>query len=345
MKILADDKIPLVKELFGNFAEIVQKPGTLIRAEDLKGVDVLLVRTVTRVNQALLENSSVRFVGSATAGIDHLDCDYLEQARITWANAKGANAPAVAEYVLSCIAVLQEQQVLPTSFRLGIIGMGEVGKRVAALLKPIAAEILLNDPPRAWIDPDFHSTDLKEFASLDLISLHAPLTHTGAYPTYHLINAKFLATLNPQCVLLNAGRGAVIDEAALMNLNPLPKLCLDVWEHEPEINLKLMQSAVIATPHIAGYSLESKYRATLILYQHAQRLFNLPNPNIEPLFPSKTKLAWPCKNWQRELLQHYNPLNDSAEMKTHLLNSKEVGKNFEHLRRNYKLRNEILLNS
>ncbi len=340
MKILADEHIPGVLELFGTQAEIIQKPGHFIQAEDLQDIDILLVRTITRVDRALLEHSSVKYVGTASAGVDHLDCAYLDQTGIQWVSAPGANASAVAEYVLACIAALQEEGLLGQAPSVGIIGMGHVGRAVASALNQIEFKLYLNDPPRAHHETDFHSTPLEALMDCDLVCLHSALTHTGAYPSYHLLNESLLSRLKPSTVLLNAGRGALIDEAALLRLKTPPVLCLDVWEHEPNINLVLLQQAKIATPHIAGYSQSAKRRATEMLYEGLQKILDLPPAKtIQASMHTLRKLD---EGWQTQLLQHYHPLQDTAHMKAILLNAPELAEGFEKLRREYRLRKAFL---
>ena len=334
MKILADDKIPLVNELFGQHAEITLKPGTQITQADLKDIDLLLVRTVTQVNQDLLQNTSVRYVGSATAGIDHLDIPYLTEAGIQWHCAKGANARAVVNYVQACLSALQTAHKLPENLRTGIIGVGEVGSRLVPYLEKHSSQLLLNDPLRAAHENHFISNSLEEFSDLDLISIHTPLTKTGEFPSYHLINDTFLKRLKPSCVLINTARGGVVDESALLRLKQLPTLCFDVWENEPHINFDLMQRCFIATPHIAGYSLEAKTRATQMLYQAFQKVFDWPELINRASSQNSTALT------QTEILQHYNPLHDTKAMRQALLNQVEEN-GFENWRRGYVLRQEF----
>jgi len=335
MKILADDKIPGLEKCFGKVAEIRQKPGNLINNADLNDIDILLVRTVTQVNQRLLANSHVRFVGSATSGIDHLDTHYLNRAGIQWFDAKGANARAVVNYVQACIAALQNAKKLPTHPKVGIIGAGIIGSQVAQYCRNFAAEIRLNDPPRAAKETDFISSSLTEFADLDLITIHASFSKAGDFPSYHLLNQAFLEKLNPNCILINTARGGIIDEQSLINLKQLPTLCLDVWEHEPAINLELMQQCFIATPHIAGYSQEAKLHATFMLYDRFKTLFHWPELNIHSLTEKSLSLN------KVEILARYNPLQDSSQMKRALLKSSQSMIDFENLRRNYDLRKEF----
>ncbi len=336
MKILSDDKIPLVQELFGEQAEIRFKPGTQISQADLKDIDILLVRTITQVNRHLLHNTAVRFVGTATTGTDHLDTHYLAEHAIHWFSAKGANAQAVVNYVQACIAALQQAKLIPLNPSLGIIGAGEIGIKVASNLKTTCSKILLNDPPRARAESRFNSAPLNDLAQLDIISLHTPLSKSGEFPSYHLLDKNFLEQLKPNSVLINTARGGVLDEQALLNLKKLPILCLDVWEHEPNINLELMQHCFIATPHIAGYSLEAKNRASLMLYNALSNVLGwsaVPDTFKNSTQQQDVSVA--------EILQHYNPNNDSAVMKKSLESCGEAKQEFENLRRTYKLRQEF----
>jgi erythronate-4-phosphate dehydrogenase len=276
----------------------------------------------------------VRYVGSATAGIDHLDTAYLTEAGIQWHCAKGANARAVVNYVQACLSALQIAHKLPENPRMGIIGVGEVGSRLALYLQKHSSQLLLNDPLRAAHENHFTSNALEEFSDLDLISLHTPLTKTGEFPSHRLINDTFLKRLKASCVLINTARGGVIDESALLRLKQLPTLCFDVWENEPHINLDLMQRCFIATPHIAGYSFAAKTRATHMLYQSFQKIF---------AWPELTHLKNPGNSTlltHTEILQHYDPRHDTNSMREALLNHAKEN-SFENLRRDYALRQEF----
>ncbi len=342
MKIIADDKIPLIAELFGIHAQVIQRPGPLITHDDLKDADVLLVRTVTDVSRELLAGTSIKFVGSATAGIDHLDCDWLDQSRIRWSDAKGANAQAVADYVLACIAALQSRNWLSQNPKIGIIGVGEIGRKVLNSIQVLGYEYRLNDPLRDLIEPEFQSTPLEDFADLDLICIHTPLTTEGDFPTHHLIDEAFLKRLNPRSVIVNAARGGIIDELALLNLEHKPTVCLDVWENEPNLNLNMLRLAKIATPHIAGYSQEAKYRATLMLYESLRPLFNLPEIQWGNWLSSSSRhLDLQDPEWGKTVLSLYNPFKDTEKLKSILLNTVHLPESFEQLRREYVLRSEF----
>lgn len=339
MKIVADDQLPLIEELFSD-AILIKKPGEKIQRADLMDADMLWVRTVTSVNASLLQGTAVRFVGTATAGYDHLETDWLEKQGIVWAHAPGANAMAVAEYVLCVVASLRTLGQLQNGpLRAGVIGVGRVGRVVADYLSRIGFQVILNDPPRAQCDPAFHSAPLSTFVDLDLICLHAALTTAGEYPSYHLLGHDFLQRQKPGAVLLNAARGALLETPVLLRQSHL-QLCLDVWENEPDINLTLLQKATIATPHIAAYSVAAKRRASLLLYQQAQKFFDLPikKEGLTAIAP----LQW--TGWEKRALEIFDPLEYTKKMHNVLLtgDAAQTAKKFLHLRKEYPWRDSFL---
>ncbi len=217
MKIIADAHIPFIQDYFANHGELILKKGREISHAEVQDADVLLVRSITPVNQALLADTKVKFVGSVTAGADHLDTHWLDEAGIAWSVAAGFNAPPVADYVTCIMAALQSKQDFKMlGARAAVIGVGNVGKLVAARLKILGMEVVLCDPLRAQEEQDFHSVTLDKLADLDLISLHVPLIKNGEHPTYHFINREFLQKQKPGCVLINASRGAVINSHDLL---------------------------------------------------------------------------------------------------------------------------------
>ncbi len=280
MKIVADENIPLLMECFGAIGNVVALPGRTISADDLKDADALLVRSITRVDKTLLENSPVKFVGTATAGHDHLDCEYLASRNITFTNAPGCNARAVVEYVLAALDVLAERDGFDLRQRtVGVIGKGQVGGRLYEVLRGLGVKVYANDPLCEPID----SVGFLDLESLidrcDIICLHTPLTREGDYPSYHLIGTEQLARMKPGTILINAGRGPVVDNRALKKrLQDCPDLSvvLDVWEFEPDVDPGLMQLVDIATPHIAGYSLDGKIAGTGMIYKALCQSFGLP---------------------------------------------------------------------
>lgn len=283
LKIVADENIPSLERYFAGIAQLVCYPGREIDSAVLADADVLLVRSVTRVDRSLLEGSSVKFVGSATIGLDHIDTAYLGEQNIAFAHAPGSNAQSVVEYVCSAICSLRKHMGGFLSKRVAVIGCGNVGSRLARLLKSLGCEVVGHDPFLASL-ADISLVSLEEALGADIISLHTPLTREGPHPTYHLLDGKRLALLKPGALLINSGRGAVIDNAALLrSLQTTGDLfvALDVWESEPNISLELMRIVDIATPHIAGYSLDGKLAGTRMLYEALCHCFALECPSVE----------------------------------------------------------------
>lgn len=265
MKIVADENMPLVPELFGGLGEVVRLPGRQMRAVDVKDADVLLVRSVTRVDRELLAGSRVRFVGTATIGTDHLDLGWLAEAGIAVASAPGCNARAVAEYVATALLELAlEQGFAPAERRVGVVGLGNVGSQVAGMLSSLGFPVRGCDPFRPGVLP-VQQGWRELLADCDILALHTPLTRNGTHPTLHMVNEAVLATLKPGSILLNAGRGAVVDNRALrhcLEQGQALTAVLDVWEGEPSPDPALLARARYATPHVAGYSQDGKWRGS-----------------------------------------------------------------------------------
>lgn len=300
MKIIADENMPLVKELFADFGEVQTFPGRELGPEQLSDADVLLVRSVTPVNAALLDGSSIRFVGSATIGTDHVDQHYLAQRGIQFANAPGCNANAVVQYVLSVLFSLRPGWQSQT---VGIVGCGNVGGRLYQTLQALGVNCRCYDPFL-----DHHSAavssvrDLMSFEEVvqsDILCLHTPLTTEGPFPTFHLFDEAVLSQLADNLLLINAGRGAVVDNRALLKLLPQRsswQVALDVWEHEPAIDLALLERVDIGTPHIAGYSYDGKVNGTKMVRDafcrwQAIDIADRPVDGIKPIELSATSLA------------------------------------------------------
>jgi erythronate-4-phosphate dehydrogenase len=318
MLIVADEAIPCVKHYFGFDNEIILKPGRALTRNDVLFADILLVRSVTKVNRALLEDTRVRFVGSTVTGTDHLDIDWLNSAGIQWSAAPGCNTVAVAEYTVSVIAALQKKGLLlQKNCRAGVIGVGRIGSEVVKKLEILHFDVVQCDPVRALQDKNFSSTPIEDFSELDIIFLHTPLTKEGPYPTYHLIEKSFLKRQKKDCILLNAGRGAVINFSDLMTYGRHLIWCLDVWENEPHINKEVLFASTLASPHIAGHSLQSKYRGIDMIYKAAVQMGILPDPSIKTFNFPTTEISFSGKkvDWRDIVLAIYNPLEISEQMK------------------------------
>ncbi|MDP1574169.1 MAG: 4-phosphoerythronate dehydrogenase [Coxiellaceae bacterium] len=331
MKLVADDKIPYIDCFFSHFDKVVLLPGEKIANSDLTDADLLLTRTVTTVNEPLLKNTAVKFVGSATTGIDHIDTHYLADHAIFFANAAGANSQAVAEYVLCAIAALIHSGQLKEQGVAGIIGYGRIGKLIASLLNTVGFTVLSYDP---FVLNDYSTSLEKLLADSDVITIHTPLTKTGLYPTYHMIDEEELSLMKKNAVLINTARGSVINQNALLNHQDLI-LCLDVFENEPTISLELLHRLTIATPHIAGYTLEAKQRATTMIFDQAAQFFGWEKKNTAPPVIKNTA---PTKISLDNCLLHYDPLAHTKAFRTAFIDKNTVADVFITERKNYVLR-------
>ncbi|MGV8844514.1 MAG: 4-phosphoerythronate dehydrogenase PdxB [Pseudomonas sp.] len=354
MHILADENIPLLDELFAGFGDIRRLPGRAIDRAALQDAELLLVRSVTPLDRAVLQGSAVRFVGTCTIGTDHLDLTYFQEAGIAWASAPGCNARGVVDYVLGSLLTLADAQGVDLAQRTyGVIGAGQVGGRLVKVLRGLGWRVLVCDPPR-------QASEGGEFVSLeqildecDVLSLHTPLTRAGAHPTQHLLDARRLAQLKPGSWLINASRGAVVDNAALLDVldqrNDLQAV-LDVWEGEPQVNTALAARCRLATPHIAGYSLDGKWRGTAQIYQaFCAHLGQAPALQLADLLPApwlnqlsltaEAEPAWALATVCRAV---YDPRRDDADFRRSLLGDASARRaGFDALRKHYPPRREI----
>ena len=341
MKIVADSKIPFLKGLLEPVAqEVLYVPGSDITNEVLRDAQVLLTRTRTRCDRHLLQGTAVKFIGTATIGTDHIDLDYCSHNGITVVNAPGCNAPAVAQWVHSTILQWLAAQPAPLDhpLTLGIVGVGHVGSIVARWAHQLGYRVLLNDPPLEEQATDTNSelltlkSKLIDISTLhckcDIITFHTPLTRDGDYPTWHLCDEAFLNGLQRCRLIINAARGAVCDNEALLRWQG--DIALDCWEGEPNINRELLEKAFVATPHIAGYSLQGKQRGTSMIIEALNRHFGW---DITPVQAS-TPLKGAENVTPQTIIDSYNPLIDTAHLKS-------APTTFESLRNNYPLRNEL----
>jgi erythronate-4-phosphate dehydrogenase len=281
VKIVADQNIPCVADAFSDLGEVRLLPGREITARELRDCRCLITRTVTRIDASLLEGSAVEFVGTATIGTDHMDLDYLRGANIGYSNAPGCNAEGAAEYVVSGLFAMSEKRGFdPFRLRAGIVGYGNVGSRLVAKLEALGIDCLVCDPPLEQAgDPRRDYVTLERIlADCDFISLHVPLTRAGEHATCHLLDSGRLDRLKTDCVLVNAARGEVVDNAALLQLLGRRDdlvVYLDTWENEPLPLRELLRRVDLATPHIAGYSVEGRLRGTQMVLDAACAHFGL----------------------------------------------------------------------
>ena len=352
MKIIADENIPCVRQAFASLGEVTLLPGRGMHPEQVRDADLLLVRSVTRVDHALLEGSRVRFVGSATIGFDHVDRGYLQAQGIGFSTAPGSNATSAAEYVVSALMVLAERQGFdPAGKTVGIIGCGNVGSRVRRKLEALGMQCLVNDPPLQAQGGHDDFVDLERVLQADVITVHVPLTRSGPHPTFHLVDAEFLARLRPGAVFINTARGAAVDNAALDGLLGARtdlSIVLDVWEGEPAINAGLLEKVDLGTPHIAGYSLDGKLRGTEMIYRAACEFLGTPLQwSASSALPPGPSLdlagaGEPLDAARAAVLHCYDVRADDARLRYMLtLPPEERAACFDLLRKEYPVRREF----
>ncbi|MEW6272322.1 MAG: 4-phosphoerythronate dehydrogenase, partial [Thermodesulfobacteriota bacterium] len=285
-RLVVDENIPLAREAFGGLGDVELLPGRRIDAAAVARADALIVRSVTRVDERLLAASPVRFVATATIGTDHVDLAYLERRGAAFAHAPGCNARSVAEYVTAALLELEHDRMRDfAGATIGVVGAGNVGSRVSALASALGMRVLVCDPPRAEAEgPEaFHALDTL-LDEADVLTLHVPLTRDGRHATRHLVGAAEIARLRPGAVLINTSRGGVVDDQALHRACASGRVAavLDVWEGEPEPALALIEVVRLATPHVAGYSLDGKLAGTRMVAEAAYRFFGVvaPDPRL-----------------------------------------------------------------
>ena len=291
MKIVVDENMPLAEALFAEFGEVVRVPGRTLTAAQLTDADVLLVRSITKVNASLLSQANkLKFVGTATIGTDHVDKTYLTENVIPFFSAPGCNKVSVGEYVISALLVMAEKyQFSLSGLSLGIIGAGNTGTAVAERAAALGIAVKLCDPPKQQSGDQRKFVTYDEALTCDLVSFHVPLSRHGEHATFHLLDERRIQALRPEQILINACRGEVWDNQAMLvrQQSALPlRLVMDVWENEPNVLQTLVPYTEIATPHIAGYSLEGKYRGTYMLYEAFCQHFGYEiKKQLQPMLP------------------------------------------------------------
>lgn len=347
MKIVADKNIPFALDAFSSLGEVVLETGNQIDAGILRDADALITRTTTHVTPELLDGSSIKFVGTATAGTDHIDISCLEQRGIGFASAAGCNSRAVGEFVLNALIRLASKKSFRLSEKvLGIIGAGNAGQALKTAVEAFGLKCLLNDPPLA------DATGHPEYISLhdlidqsDILSLHVPLTLDGPYATHHLLSESSFERCRQGVIIVNTARGGVIDEKALQGASgKLGGLVLDVWENEPDISTQSLHLADIATPHVAGYSLEGKLNATMIIHHRLCRFFNIDTTWHSPISgetEKKTVEIHPAKfRFEDVMRQVYDIFRDDSALRD-ILKCKNPAAHFRSLRSSYSFRREF----
>lgn len=357
MKTVVAASVLYGREAFASLGAVDVAPDRDITARRLKDADALVIRSKTTVNAALLEGTRVAFIGTATAGFDHMDIAELERRGVAWCSAPGCNATSVAEYIVSALLCLSRRHGFPLEGRvLGVIGVGHVGARVVRLATALGLRVLQNDPPRALIEGDAVLRPLDEILpELDLVTLHVPLQNAGAFATRRMVNCRFLSRLKPGAVFLNTSRGEVVDESALklaLARGQVRNAVLDVWENEPDPDPELVRAVTLGTPHIAGYSWDGKREGTRMVYQEACRFFECV-PSWTPPGEEESGPARPPEGvWNGtgktdaeavcEIVRAaYDITRDDRDFRGPDLDRASRAILFEHLRKRYGVRREF----
>ena len=280
MKIIIDDKIPYIKGALEPFAEVIYLPGNKTTPEVVKDADAIITRTRTICNEKLLAGSSVKFIASATIGFDHIVTQYCDKAGIKWTNAPGCNSKSVEQYIASALVVLaKENDIILSDKTIGIIGVGNVGSKVARIARILGMNVLLNDPPRARVEGSEGFVELHHLLQeSDFISFHVPLNMDGVDKTLHFADEAFFAGTNKKPFIINSCRGEVVSNNALKNAvisGKVSGVVIDCWENEPDIDIDLLHMIDLGTPHIAGYSKDGKAKGTSMSVQSVSRFFGL----------------------------------------------------------------------
>jgi erythronate-4-phosphate dehydrogenase len=349
MKVVADEKIPYLKGVLEPFMDVDYISGTNISAEHVKDADALIIRTRTVCNEKLLKGSGVKFIATATIGYDHIDVQYCRKHNIFWTNAPGCNSGSVKQYIASVLLNLAHQKGFKLRDKtMGIVGVGNVGRKIDSISEAFGMKVMLNDPPK---ERESGNCGYRTLESLiresDILTFHTPLNTGGPDKTYHLVNDDFLSKLNPGTILINSSRGEVFDNTAVKNAikkNVFGGLVLDVWEEEPDIDLELLEHTDIATSHIAGYSKDGKANGTAMSVRALSKFFELgildewqpedvPVPevtelNIDAAGKDNEEVMRECVNFS------YNVYQDDAALR-------ENPASFEQIRGDYPLRREF----
>jgi len=355
MKIVADANIPFVRECFSSVGEVEVLGGRDITSRVVADADALLVRSITPVNEELLRGSAVRFVGTATIGFDHVDLGYLERNHIGFASAPGSNANSAAEYIIAALLEVGRRHSIQLEGKsIGVIGVGNVGSRVACKCEALGMRVLRNDPPlqRQTGAPQY--VPIEALFDCDFLTIHTPLTRAGIDKTFHLADAKFFSSLKPKAIFLNASRGAVTDSKALKAAilgGRLQAVVLDVWEDEPNIDTGLLEMVDLGTPHIAGYSFDGKVAGMIMIYHALCAHFHLePTCRMEDFLPPPEvpRLEMETGQWGDEDLlarvveRVYSIARDDGNLRQIAQQpSAKRGRFFDDLRKHYPIRREF----
>lgn len=341
-KIIIDEDIPYIRGVLENYAQIHYLPGKAISRDEVSDADGLIIRTRTSCNKELLADTSVRFIGSATTGKDHVDEAFCRENGIRFVHAPGCNAGSVKQYVAAALSmVLKKKAIPPKQLTLGIIGAGQIGSRVIKLASILGFRVLINDPPRERQEGSTGFSSLpRVLQESDIVTVHVPLSGHGEDATFHMINDDFLRKMKPGSYLINTSRGPVADTGALKRHAERIHYVLDVWENEPDIDIGLLKNAFLATPHIAGYSVDGKANASGTVIRESAKYFGFPFGSWEPDIPQPVheKIEANCLdekcNVYDAILQTYDIRKDDKKLRDNT-------QSFERLRNGYPKRWEF----
>lgn len=347
MKIIADKNIPFLKGIAEAYGEVEYLAGSDFTHKAIKDADTLIVRTVTHFDEQLLKNTNIKLICSATIGYDHIDTAYCDANGIVWRNAPGCNSGSVQQYIVSSLITIARQKRFELEGKIiGIVGVGNVGKKVAKACRILGMKVLLNDPPRQIAENSSEFVSIETIKKeADIITFHTPLTKGGEYKTYHLADESFFASLSKQPIIINSARGSIIDTNAIkkaIEMQQISGAIIDCWENEPSIDLEYLGMVDIATPHIAGYSADGKANATRMSLEAIADFYHLdktPIQNIKEPSPEKAEIdirQFHSRNRIEDvILETYNPMYDFVRLTA-------SPDNFKELRNNYPLRREYL---
>ncbi len=355
MKIVCASSVLFGREAFSTLGEVVVLPDRAITRNGLQDADVLIVRSKTTIDASLLEGTPVGFVGTATAGTDHMDLNYLAHSPLAWSAAPGCNANSVAEYFTAALLSLAHRSgYVLENLVVGVIGVGQVGGRVVQKAEAMGLTVLRNDPPLQVATGDTGFVPIEEvLRHADILTLHVPLTQVGTYPTRGMVNCNFLAGAQPGCIFINAARGEVMDTEALLfalEQNLVSHAVLDVWENEPFISTALLQKAALGTPHIAGYSFEGRLNGTVQMYREACHYFEVEPVWVpdESAFPRAPEVRVDARGKSDEtalwdvVRAAYDIEADDRALRTGIAYDEAAwGTHFDALRRDYPPRREF----
>ena len=349
IKIIADNNIPFLKGVFEPYADIEYYPGKEITNKKIIDAHALITRTRTKCNEALLRNSRVKLITTATIGYDHIDVDYCRKNGIKWLNAPGCNSTSVMQYISSALLYLAKKENFNLKDKtIGIIGVGNVGSKVSKIAEIFGMNILLNDPPRERVEKNNKFVHISEIMNqADIITFHVPLNRDGIDKTFHLADNNFFSQLKRKPIIINSSRGEVIDNSAIKNAirnNIISSAVLDVWENEPDIDFELLRMADIGTPHIAGYSADGKANGTSVCVNAVNNYFKLGidtewYPQNIPNADHGTEVKIDCNNkseqqiFDQVFLSIYDIKKDDAKLRTSPVT-------FEKQRGDYPIRRE-----